>query len=85
MEASIVVALITGGFMVIVALINKFRHDNHDDHQTVMDTLQQVHQEVRDVGGKIDRHIEWHVEGGKNVGITARDKTTKTRTTQKQD
>ena len=71
--------------MVIVALINKFRRDNHDDHEIVMDTLKQVHQEVRDVNGKIDRHIEWHVEGGKNVGIVARDKTRKTRTHQKQD
>ena len=74
MEASIIVALVTGGFAIVVALINKFRHQNHDDHASVMTVLKEVRHEVRDVGAKVDRHIEWHVQGGQNVGVAKRDK-----------
>lgn len=60
--------------MIVVALINKFRHQNHDDHTSVMDVLKEVRHEVKDVGAKVDRHIEWHVQGGRDVGIAKRDK-----------
>lgn len=73
METSIVVALITGGFAVVVALINKFRRDNHADHATVMDTLIEVHREVSRVGDKVDRHIEWHAQGGNGGRFADRD------------
>lgn len=74
METSIVVALLTGGFAIIVALINKFKSQNHDDHASVMDMLRDVHHEVGRVGDKVDRHIEWHAQGGSGDGTARRDR-----------
>jgi hypothetical protein len=63
MSTPIIVALITGGFAVVVALIQSSRKEQHKDHGIIADTLQQVRREVNSVGRKIDRHIEWHAEG----------------------
>ena len=53
METEIVVALIGGGFLVLVALIGKIGSDNKKDHG-------QVHQTLGRIEEKIDNHVENH-------------------------
>lgn len=53
MDAQILVALVGGGFAVLVALISKIGSDNKKDHGQVHQTLGRIEQ-------KIDGHIEGH-------------------------
>ena len=53
MDSQIVVALIGGGFLVLVALIGKIGSDNKKDHGQVHQTLGRIEQ-------KIDNHVENH-------------------------
>jgi hypothetical protein len=53
MAPQVVVALIGGGFAVVVALISKMGYDNKKDHGQVHQTLGRIEQ-------KIDGHIENH-------------------------
>jgi hypothetical protein len=53
MAPQIMVALIGGGFAVVVALISKMGHENKKDHGQVHQTLGRIEQ-------KIDGHIENH-------------------------
>ena len=49
----VVIALIGGGFTVVVALINKLIKENRHDHGIVADSLNRIE-------SKVDRHIENH-------------------------
>jgi len=53
MDAQIVVALVGGGFAVVVALISKIGWDNKKDHGIVHKALGRIEQ-------KIDGHVENH-------------------------
>ena len=53
MDAQVVVALVGGGFAVLVALISKIGNDNKKDHG-------QVHQTLGRIEEKIDNHVENH-------------------------
>ena len=53
MATEIVVALVGGGFAVLVALITKMGHDNKKDHGIVHQSLGRIEQ-------KIDGHVENH-------------------------
>lgn len=53
METEVTVALITGGFAVVVAMIGKLSRDNRRDHGEVHDSLNRIE-------GKIDRHLDGH-------------------------
>ena len=53
MDTEIVVALVGGGFAVVVALISKIGHDNKKDHG-------KVHQMLGRIEQKIDHHVENH-------------------------
>ena len=53
MDAQIVVALVGGGFAVLVALIGKIGHDNKKDHGIVHKALGRIEQ-------KIDGHVKDH-------------------------
>jgi len=64
MTTPVIVALITGGFGIIVALIQSSRRENKRDHGVVAESLRGLHKEVNQVGQKVDRHITWHAEGG---------------------
>ena len=64
MSTPVIVALISGAFAIVVALIQSARRENRDDHATVAESLRQIHKDVHRVGEKVDRHIEWHAEGG---------------------
>jgi hypothetical protein len=63
MSTSVIVALITGAFSVLVVLIQMSRRENRADHGQVAEALKQVSNEVQTVGKKVDRHINWHAEG----------------------
>ena len=53
MDTSIVVAVIGGGFSVLVALIHKLAKENRNDHG-------RVHQALGRIEQKIDTHTENH-------------------------
>ena len=53
METEVVVAVIGGGFAVLVALISKIGRENKKDHGEVHQTLGRIEQ-------KIDYHVENH-------------------------
>ena len=53
MDAEILVALVGGGFAVLVALISKIGSDNKKDHGEVHRTLGRIEE-------KIDNHVENH-------------------------
>ncbi len=53
METEIMVAVIGGGFAVLVALISKIGRENKKDHGEVHQTLGRIEQ-------KIDYHVENH-------------------------
>ena len=53
MPEQVWVAMVTGGFGIIVALIHSARRENRKDHGIVSDSLDRIEQ-------KIDRHIESH-------------------------
>jgi len=53
MAVEVVVALVGGGFAVLVALISKIGYDNKKDHGQVHQTLGRIEQ-------KIDGHLENH-------------------------
>lgn len=53
MDSPLVVALIGGGFSVVVALIHKLGKENREDHGTVHRALGRIEQ-------KIDSHVENH-------------------------
>ena len=62
MDIGIIGVIITGVFSVLVALIQKARKENKDDHNTVYNSLQNLHDDVRGVGEKLDNHIDWHLK-----------------------
>lgn len=62
MDVGITIAIITGIFSVLVTLIQKTRKENKSDHNMVYETLQDLREDVRNVGDKIDNHIDWHLK-----------------------
>jgi hypothetical protein len=62
MDTSIIVALVAGIFSVLVTLIQKTRKENKSDHNMVYNSLQDLKDDVRSVGDKLDGHIDWHLK-----------------------
>lgn len=58
----IAIAIITGVFSVLVALIQKTRKENKVDHNMVYESIQELKEDVRGVGNKLDNHIDWHLK-----------------------
>lgn len=60
--AAIVVALIglVGG--IITVLLQKTRNENKSDHAYVVTRLEELHDDVKEVGKKVDNHISWHLD-----------------------
>jgi hypothetical protein len=54
--------VIAGVFSVLVSLIQKTRKENKEDHNLVYESLQNLHEDVRSVGDKLDNHIDWHLK-----------------------
>jgi len=47
---------------IIVALLQRTRKENSQDHLLVMDLLRSVGRKIDKVDDKIDRHVEWHMD-----------------------
>ena len=69
--ASIIVATITAVGGIIVAVINKFRKENHDDHAYVRGLLTMLYKSQNRIEHKVDRvderltsHLESHASEG---------------------
>lgn len=56
MTEAIIVAVITGGFAVVVAVLQNFRKENRDDHAFVVTSLNRIEH-------KIDDHVRDHAIG----------------------
>jgi len=63
--AAIIVAIITAGSGFGLAVIQRFRKENREDHATVIESITILHQDVRDVSKKLDGHISWHLDDKK--------------------
>lgn len=55
-------ALVTTIGAVLVALIQKFRKENKEDHGTVTAMIKLLHTDVKDIDQKLDRHIDDHLK-----------------------
>lgn len=73
MSTPVVVALITGAFGIVIALIQSARRENKNDHAVVANSLKQIHKDIHRVGEKVDRHIEWHAQGGSSGRVSRSD------------
>ena len=62
MDVGLLGVIITGIFSVLVTLIQKARKENKQDHDMVYNSLQNLHDDVRSVGEKLDNHIDWHLD-----------------------
>jgi hypothetical protein len=60
--ASIVVASITAIGGILVAIIQRLRKENKQDHYTVRDILKDMREDIQNVDSKLDGHIEWHMD-----------------------
>ena len=68
--ASIIAAIVTGSFAVLVAAINKFRKENRDDHAYVRGLLAMLYKSQNRIESKVDKvddrlsnHLEFHASG----------------------
>lgn len=59
-------AVVAGISSVVVALVQRMRKENREDHGRVVDALGWVHSAVTRVEDKVDAHIHWHLEGDSN-------------------
>ena len=69
--ASIIVAAITAVGGIIVAALNKFRKENHDDHAYVRGVLTMLYKSQNRIETKVDKvderltnHLEFHASEG---------------------
>lgn len=60
--ASIIVALIGVLGSVLMWFLSRLRKENREDHDYVKDALENLHEDVKEVGKKIDNHIDWHLK-----------------------
>jgi hypothetical protein len=66
--AAVVAAVVAAGSSIAVALIQKLRKENREDHATVKQALDWIHSAVSRVEDKVDGHIHWHLEGETDGG-----------------
>ncbi len=60
--ASIIVAAIATIGSILITLIQQFRKENKKDHDTVMEAITGLHNDIKDVDKKLDGHIDWHLK-----------------------
>lgn len=61
MEA-IIVSIIAAIGGILVALIQKGRKENRNDHNHVVGMIKILHKDVNKVDQKISNHIDWHLD-----------------------
>jgi len=64
--AILLAAVVAAVSSVVIAVVQRMRKENRDDHGRVVDALGWVHSAVIRVEDKVDSHIQWHVEGDSN-------------------
>jgi hypothetical protein len=47
---------------VLVTLIERTRRENNRDHDRNSGLLRQIDSKVDKIDGRLDRHIEWHLD-----------------------
>lgn len=62
MNEIVAAAFVAAVASVIVALLQRTRKENSQDHMLVMDLLRGIGRKVDKVDDKIDRHVEWHMD-----------------------
>ena len=70
--AILLTAVVAAVASIIVAIIQQFRRENRDDHAKVMDVLDRVSNTVDRVEGKVDSHLQWHIEETGNGRVPRR-------------
>lgn len=60
--ASIVVAIIGMVGSVLAFQFQKLKKENRNDHNLVIRAITEVQDDVREVGRKVDNHIDWHLD-----------------------
>ena len=70
--AILLTAVVAAVASIIVAVIQQFRRENRNDHAKVMDVLDRVSNTVDRVEGKVDSHLQWHIEETGNGRATRR-------------
>lgn len=73
METNVAVALIAAIGGVMVALVQRSRRENKDDHATVIESIRLVHNDVKEVRRDVHNHLVWHAEGDSNDRTRRRD------------
>jgi hypothetical protein len=73
-NSSIVVAVITTVGGIIAALIMSLKKENREDHALVTEQIRSVHKTVIRLGDKLDKHIDWHLEGNHDGKPAKRDR-----------
>lgn len=67
-------AVITTVGGIIAALIMSLKKENREDHALVTEQIRSVHKTVIRLGDKLDKHIDWHLEGDKDGKSAKRDR-----------
>jgi hypothetical protein len=60
--SAIIVAGLTGLSGIVIAIVQKLRKENKEDHAFVRESLKVLHDDVKDVSSKLDDHISWHLK-----------------------
>ena len=61
--ATVLAALITG-FLGLIGMLVKFWNENRRDHGRVMEILNRIHLKLDRVDRRVNKHIDWHLQGG---------------------
>jgi hypothetical protein len=66
MFEAVAAALIAASASITVALIQRARRENANDHALVVDLMRVLGRKIDKIGDKVDRHVEWHMERGRD-------------------
>lgn len=59
--ASVIVAFIASIGGILIAVIQKSRKENKNDHNMVKECIDLLRDDVKSVDRKLDNHMEWHM------------------------
>lgn len=59
--ASVIVAFIASIGGILIAVVQKSRKENKDDHGMVKECINLLREDVKSVDRKLDNHMEWHM------------------------
>lgn len=59
---SVVMAVALFVATILTVLIEKLRKENRRDHGYVRDALEGIHEDVKQVNNRLEKHIDWHLD-----------------------